>query len=135
MHNTVKLHSFLDKVISDRGSQFIAKFWQEFLKLTGVEQGLSTVYHPQTDGQTEKTNQLLEGFLRCSINCQQDNWVELLSFAEYAYNSLHSSTGATLFQTTQDLEGKPLLGLSKGGVDACSELTQWWSTLLTLGFD
>lgn len=48
---------------------------------------MSTAFHPQTDGQTERQNQELETFLRMYVNYQQDNWCELLPLAEYAYNS------------------------------------------------
>ena len=59
---------------------------------------LSSSYHPQSDGQTERTNQTLEQYLRCFINYQQDDWVDFLHFAEFAYNnSVHSSTGYTPF--------------------------------------
>jgi len=53
----------------------------------GSKHKLSTTAHPQTDGQTERTNQTLEQYLRCYINYQQDNWVELLPLAQFAYNS------------------------------------------------
>jgi hypothetical protein len=59
---------------------------------------LSTAYHPQTDGQTEHQNQVLEHYLRSYIDYHQDNWVEILPFTEFAYNnSIHAFTGETLF--------------------------------------
>lgn len=83
MQNVVKLHLFPDKIISVCRIQFVAKLGWEFLELARVEQRLSSAYHPQTDSQSKKkTNQLLEGFLRCHINFQQD-WVDLLPFVEY----------------------------------------------------
>ena len=48
---------------------------------------MSSAYHPQTDGQTERVNQVLEQYLRCSINYHQDNWVDLLPLAEFVYNN------------------------------------------------
>ena len=48
---------------------------------------MSSAYHPQIDGQTERVNQVLEQYLRCSINYHQDNWVDLLSLVEFAYNN------------------------------------------------
>ena len=59
---------------------------------------MSTAYHPQTDRQTEWTNQMMEQYLQHYINHQQDNWVELLPIAQFAYNNQqHSVTGTTLF--------------------------------------
>jgi hypothetical protein len=52
-----------------------------------VKINLSSAYHPQTDGQTEWLNQVLEQYLRCFINYHQDNWVDLLPVAEFAYNN------------------------------------------------
>jgi truncated hemoglobin YjbI len=59
---------------------------------------LSTAFHPQTDGQTERQNQTMEQYLRAFCNYEQDNWVELLPLAEFAYNnSVHHSTRMTPF--------------------------------------
>jgi hypothetical protein len=59
---------------------------------------LSTTFHPQTDGQTERQNQTLETYLRIFVNDEQDNWASLLPLAEFAYNnSVHSATGLTPF--------------------------------------
>ena len=57
------------------------------MKLLDVDLRLSTAYHPQTNGQTERVNQTLEQYLRCYCSYQQDDWVNLLPLAEYAYNS------------------------------------------------
>jgi hypothetical protein len=85
-------------MISDRGPQFVSKFWQHLLSLFKVSCNLSSSYHPQTDGQTERTNQTLEQYLRCFINYQQDDWASILHFAEFAYNNfVHSSTTVTPF--------------------------------------
>jgi transposase InsO family protein len=80
-------HGCPDVIISDRGPQFAAKFWKEYHRLMGSEVRLSTAFHPQTDGQTERVNQVLEQYLRCFIDYQQDDWVALLPFAEFAYNN------------------------------------------------
>lgn len=58
LQNIAKLHRFPDKVVSDHGSQLMANFWREFLALTGIDRGLSSSHHPQTDGQTECLNQV-----------------------------------------------------------------------------
>jgi hypothetical protein len=48
---------------------------------------MSTAFHPQTDGQTEKINSTLEQYLRMFVNCQQDYWVQFLPYAEFSYNN------------------------------------------------
>ncbi len=64
MKQVFKLHGLPDKIISDRGSQFASHVLQEMYKVLGITVALSTAYHPQTDGQTERVNQDLETYLR-----------------------------------------------------------------------
>lgn len=91
-------HGIPKEIISDRGSTFASKFWQELMAKLGTHHKLSTAYHPQTDGQTERMNQVIEAYLRCYINLQQDNWVEMLPQAQLQYNSsVTESTGVTPF--------------------------------------
>ena len=86
-------------VISDRGPQFASQVMKEIWKKLGVQQAMSTAYHPQTDGATERVNQEIEQFFRVFCNYQQDNWVDLLPFAEFAHNvRSHSATGQSPFQ-------------------------------------
>ena len=89
-------HGMMRDLISDRGSLFTSNFWQTLLYHLGAKRRLSTAYHPQTDGQTERQNQTLEHYLRVYCNFKQDNWPELLPMAMFAYNnSKHASTGKT----------------------------------------
>lgn len=98
LSNVFRLHGMPKDIVSDRGPQFVSQFWKHFFKLMQVNINLSSAYHPQSDGQTERVNQVLEQYLRCFINYQQDNWVDLLPLAEFSYNnSVHSSTGQTPF--------------------------------------
>ena len=62
------------------------------MSLLGVNHRLSTAYHPQTDGKTERLNQTLEQYLRCFLNYKQDNWVEWLPTAILAYNGAFSES-------------------------------------------
>jgi transposase InsO family protein len=88
-----KHHGTPQVVVSDRGPQFITAFTQELYKRLGIKLALSTAYHPQTDGQTERVNQVIEGYLRTFTSQQQDNWDDLLPSGEFHYNnSQHSST-------------------------------------------
>jgi transposase InsO family protein len=98
LSHVFKLHGLPDSIVSDRGPQFRSAFWKEILKLLKIKPLLSTAYHPETDGQTERINQVLDQYLRCYVDYLQDNWMELLPYAEFAYNnSVHASTGTTPF--------------------------------------
>jgi len=93
-----RLHGLPKRIVSDRDTVFMSSFWQEVMRLLEVALDKSTAYHPQTDGQTERVNQVLQHYLRTCCTWDQDNWVELLSFAEFCYNNtVHSTTKLTLF--------------------------------------
>jgi len=68
-----KLHGVPRKILSDRGLQFASKFMEEFTKVLGTKRQLSMAYHPQTDGQIERINQVIGTFLWHYVNYQQDN--------------------------------------------------------------
>ena len=70
--NVWKLHSLPESIISDRGPQFAAELMQELNRMLGIESKMSMVFHPQTDGQTERVNQKLEQYLRMFINHRQE---------------------------------------------------------------
>jgi hypothetical protein len=87
------------EIISDRGTNLTAKFWRTLAGMLGTKVKPSTAYHPQTDGQTERMNQTLEQYLRASINYEQNDWVQLLPMAQYAYNSsVHEGNGMSPMQ-------------------------------------
>lgn len=93
------LHRAPEHFISDQGVQFTSSFWEEFLKLLSISQELSFSHIPHTNGACKWTNGLLEQYVCCQFNYQQDNWTELLPFVEVVYNnSVHSSIGFTSFQ-------------------------------------
>ncbi|KAE8228970.1 hypothetical protein CF326_g6075 [Tilletia indica] len=92
LQHIFRLHGLPSTIISDRGSVFTSQFWTSVLNLVGVEPRHSTAYHPQTDGQTERVNALLENYLRSFCSYQQDDWSSLLSFAEFSYNNSQSAT-------------------------------------------
>jgi len=72
--NVWKLYGLLESVISDRGPQFVAGIMRELNKMLGIESKLSTAFHPQIDGQTERVNQELEQYLRMFTNHRQEQW-------------------------------------------------------------
>ena len=83
-------------IISDRDARFTSQFWRELWQRTGTKLAMSTAYHPQTDGQTERANRTLEEILRATVNAKQNDWDEFLTTAEIAYNnSVNASTGET----------------------------------------
>jgi transposase InsO family protein len=83
-----------ESIVSDRGPQFVSRFWKEFCRILGTKVSISTAGHPQTDGQTEIMNQYLDQRLRPFVNYYQDNWSELLPMMDYAQLTLpHSSLG------------------------------------------
>ncbi|KAL0173534.1 hypothetical protein M9458_029502, partial [Cirrhinus mrigala] len=88
-----------EEIVSDRGPQFISHVWKAFFKLLGVSVNLSSGYHPQTNGQTERKIQELGRYLRSYCHEDQHSWDRFLLWAEYAQNSLHQdTTGMTPFQ-------------------------------------
>jgi hypothetical protein len=98
MHRIVALHGLPDDIVTDRGSVFTSSFTRTFLSALGVTQNISTAFHPQTDGQTERTNATLEQYLRCFASYQQDDWFDLLPMAEFSYNNtVHATTKQTPF--------------------------------------
>jgi transposase InsO family protein len=80
------------KIISDMDPQFTSTFFKELCKQLEVSQNLSTVYHPQMDGQSEKTNQHMETALQIYCNYQQNDWAEWLPIVQYAINTRPSAT-------------------------------------------
>lgn len=86
-------------VVSDRGPQFTSQFWKAFCKLIGAKVSLSSGYHPQSNGQTERINQDLETTLRCLASSNPSSWSRYVMWAEYAHNTLCcSSTGLSPFE-------------------------------------
>jgi hypothetical protein len=80
------------KIISDRDTRLTSKFARALCAALGVHQNISTAYHPRTDGQSERSNQWVEQFLRFFCDERQDDWHTWLSFAEFAHNSWPSAT-------------------------------------------
>ncbi|KAG1967775.1 retrotransposable element [Pimephales promelas] len=94
-----RLHGLPMDVVSDRGPQFVSKFWREFCKLLGATVSLSSGFHPQSNGQTERANQDVERTLRCMVSKNPSSWSQQLSMVEYAHNTLPvSSTGLSPFE-------------------------------------
>lgn len=86
---------------------------------------MSTAYHPETDGQTERVNSVLNQYLRVYCNFLQDNWVQLLPLAEFAYNnSIHSATMVTPFMANYGINPGTILSRSVSLTDVPNELSE-----------
>jgi len=91
-------HGLPVSIVSDRDTRFKSDFWMSLMGLLGVKHKMSTAFHPQTDGQTERVNRVLEEYLRHYVSPSHDNWDELLPLAEFAYNnSVHEAVRETPF--------------------------------------
>jgi len=120
--NVWKLHGLPESVISDRGLQFAAGLTKELNKMLGIETKLSMAYHPQTDGQTERTNQELEQYLRMYVNHRQNNWSEWLAMAEFAFNNkMHTATKMSLFKVNYGRELRMGFNIRKKGKNEKAE--------------
>jgi hypothetical protein len=98
LKNVVADYRISEEIYSDRDKLWISKFWRLLIAQLEVNYKLSTAYHPQTDRQTERLNQILEIYLCCYINYNQDNWVQLLLLVQFVYNSTKSEPiGILLF--------------------------------------
>jgi hypothetical protein len=86
------LHGVSKTTISDRGSQFVARFWEQLHASLGTHLIHSSVYHPQTDGQTERVNQILEDMLRACAMEYSGSWDKNLSWAEFLYNNSYQES-------------------------------------------
>ena len=92
-------HDLLDSIVSNQDSVFTSKFWLLLCYFLGIKQRLSTAFHPQTDGQTERQNSTMEAYLRAFVNYEQNDWARLLPMAEFAYNNAKNTrTGHTSFE-------------------------------------
>src|SRR6185369_6007198 len=88
----VSLHGVPKRIVSDRGTQFTSRFWKALHEALGTHLSFSTAYHPQTGGQTERVNQILEDMLRACVLAYGSKWEDCLPFAEFSYNNSYQSS-------------------------------------------
>lgn len=88
-------HGLPVAIVSDRGTQFVSLIWKRICQLLGIVRRLSTAFHPQTDGATERMNQEVEKYLRTFTTYAQDDWDEQLPAAELAINNRDSASTQT----------------------------------------
>jgi hypothetical protein len=87
MSRIVCLHGVLKKIMLDRGSQFTSKFWKKLHELMDTKLNFSSAYHPQTDGQAVRTNQILEVMLRACALKYGKSWDKSTTYTEFSYNN------------------------------------------------
>nr|CAB3504903.1 unnamed protein product [Digitaria exilis] len=92
LERIVCLHGVPRTIISDCGTQFVARFWEQLQLSLGTKLIRSSAYHPQTDGQTERVNQILEDMLRACVIHYGKNWENYLSLAEFSYNNSYQAS-------------------------------------------
>jgi transposase InsO family protein len=127
LDNIYCLHGLPKSIISDRDKIFTSQFWQSLFKAAGTNLCLSSSYHPQSDGQTERVNQCLETFLRCFVHSCPSQWRRWLSLAEYWYNtSLHSALGRSPFEVLCGCSPRHM-GLDVESTAPVSDLQSWLS--------
>ncbi|KAK2407303.1 putative mitochondrial protein [Trifolium repens] len=95
----VRLHGIPSSIVSDRDPKFTSHFWKTLHEALGTKLRLSSAYHPQTDGQTERTNQSLEDLLRACVLDDRGSWDDVLPLIEFTYNnSFHASIGMAPYE-------------------------------------
>jgi len=92
LQRIVCLHGVPKMIISDHGTQFVACFWEQLQTALGTQLIRSSAYHPQTDGQTERVNQILEDILRACVIHYDKNWDKCLPLAEFSYNNSYQAS-------------------------------------------
>jgi transposase InsO family protein len=92
MSRIVSLHGVLKKIVSDRGSQFTSKFWEKLHESMDTKLNFSSAYDPQTNSETERTNQILEDMLRACALKYGKSWDRSLPYAEFSYNNSYQAS-------------------------------------------
>ncbi|KAJ6437064.1 hypothetical protein O9K51_10361 [Purpureocillium lavendulum] len=139
MRNVLQHHGIPAAIVTDRGTQFTSRMWKRLCELLRIKQRLSTAWHPETDGATERANQEVERYIRIFTTYAQDDWDELLPAAAMALNNrTATSTGLTPFFFTHGYhlepvqvkealrpDGKSPVAKAEGIVRRFQEATEW----------
>ena len=112
------LHGIPLEIVSDRGPQFTAQFWEKFTLLLGIKLCCSTAFNPQSDCQTERVNQVLETYLCCYSNAEQNDWASNLPIAQFSYNNSP--------MLPMERRRSMLIMVMIPGVTWVLRLVQWW---------
>jgi hypothetical protein len=107
LENIWKYHRFPDDVVSDRDGIFTGQFFTDLYDYLGIKRSMSTANHPQSDSQTERTNRVIESYLRSDCNYNQNDWANMVAMTEYAFNhSKHSGTKRSPFYANYGVESR-----------------------------
>jgi hypothetical protein len=99
LREIVRLHGLPSTIVSDRDPKFTSKWWRELHRMIGTQLLMSTSFHPQTDGQTERMNRSIGQILRTAVRPDQKDWIEKIDMVEFAINSsVSASTGYAPFE-------------------------------------
>ena len=99
IRNIVRLHRMPDSIVSDRDSKFMSKFWHELHRALGTKLLMSTLFHPQTDGHSERAIHSIGQILRTTVSSDQRDWYPRIPLVEFTLNSsINSSSGFTPFK-------------------------------------
>ncbi|GJX45871.1 putative reverse transcriptase domain-containing protein, partial [Tanacetum coccineum] len=125
LKEVVSRHGVPVSIISDRDGRFVSQFWQSLQEAFGTQLDMSTAYHPETDGQSERTIQTLEDMLRACVIDFRKGWDRHLPLIEFSYNnSYHTSIKATPFEALYGRKCRSLLSVGAEGGDRSSLLDQ-----------
>jgi transposase InsO family protein len=127
LDNIVKHHGLPRSIVSDRDSKFTSKFWNSLCGTLGIQTKMSTSRHPQTDGQTERANRVLEDTLRHYVSKHQSDWDKHLTAAQIAVNSsVQASTAFTPYYLNYGYEPNFNFNLGVASIqnDAAAQLLQ-----------
>jgi hypothetical protein len=129
--NIVRLHGLPKELLSDRGGQFTSHYNLQCEKIWGIKHLLSSSHHPQTDGQTERVNAVMEDYLRHYVGANQTDWEDHLAMAEFAYNnSFHTAIQTTPFLLNYGFEPlTPLAFLSEEATKRRGKLIKEWEDM------
>ena len=87
----MQYHGVPKEIISNKGKQFVGSVFHAFSRILGTDSSMSTAFHPQTDGQTERANRIIEETLCAFVSNTPDDWDELLPVAAFAINNARNS--------------------------------------------
>lgn len=125
VNNIYKLHGMPQSIILDRDRIFISTLWRELFRLVDTQLRMSSAYHPQTDGQTERVNQCLETYLRCFVHACPKRWLDWLALAEFWYNtSYHTTLMKSPFEVLYGHSPRHF-GVTDSSTCASTDLVEW----------
>jgi len=123
--NIWKLHGLPESIVLDWRPQFVVDLTKELNRMLGIKTKLSTVFHPQTDGQTEHMNQKLEQYLRFFVENRQKDWLEWLALAEFTVNNkVHIAMKVSPFIANYGRELRMGGNIRKGKVESATEFVE-----------